>query len=93
MDSFTIALMRGVTSIRAVTNFDNESGEVCLRMAEELVQWSFGLMPHAINGEAIFESMLMVRDGVREQIEQSMQRRRGRPEKRDFIVNHENNEI
>ena len=57
MDSFTIVIdasIRGVTSIRAVTNFDNESGEVCMRMAEKLVQWSFGLMPHAINGEAIF---------------------------------------
>ena len=71
-------LERGLLFIKAMDNFGGEAGDVCLRVADKLLQLSFAIS-HVDDGQGLFQAIVSVRDCLREEIEREMRSTRGRP--------------
>ena len=50
--------LKGDFFIRSTNSMDGEGSEVCMRVADKLVQWAFAIMSIIEDGDAIFESIV-----------------------------------
>ena len=73
------AIERGLLFIRSMNSMDGEGSEVCMRVADKLVQWAFAIMSIIEDGDAIFESVVSVRQSIIHYMEHTLRSSRGRP--------------
>ena len=58
---------------------DCEESEVCMRVADKLVQWAFAIVSMTEDGDTIFESVVGVRQSIVDFIEHTLRSSRGCP--------------
>ena len=78
---------RGVVFLRNSHNLIGESGEICQRTAEKLVQWTIAIKSLVVDGESLFQSILAVREAVNAEVQENTQKKRGQPS--IFISEHD----
>ena len=70
---------RGIMYIWSISNLSGEAGEVCQQKADKMVQWCLMIKPYLREGQALFHSLLELRDAVVAEVEENTRQTRGQP--------------
>ena len=66
-----------ITHIQSISNLSGEAGEVHQWKADKMVQWCLVIKPYLSQGQALFHSLLELRDAVVTEVEENTWQIRG----------------